>query len=236
MDRGEFIKECEALGVRLPPKALGQFSLYLELLLEYNAKFNLTTIEQPGEVWRKHFLDSLSALLVLKPEGRVIDVGSGAGFPGLPLAIACESLYMTLLDSSGKRVRFLQDVVAELGLGRTVTALHSRAEDLGRMTEHRERYGYAVTRAVGSLRILAEYCLPLVEPGGYMLAMKGPAVVQEIEGARRAVKLLGGGELTSSTWTLPGAGEQRVLVTVKKLYQTPFVYPRRAGLPSKQPL
>ncbi|MBT9175815.1 MAG: Ribosomal RNA small subunit methyltransferase G [Firmicutes bacterium] len=235
MDKAEFVKECEALGVPLPPHALGHFSFYLEFLLEYNAKFNLTKINTPGEVWRKHFLDSLSALLVIKSQGKVVDVGSGAGFPGIPLAIACPSLYVTLVDSLGKRVRFLEEVVVRLGLG-GVRVVQARAEDLGRMPEHRERYAYAVTRAVGSLNVLAEYCLPLVERGGIMLAMKGTAAFREVEAAERAVKVLGGGELTTSAWTLPGGGEQRVLVAVKKFRPTPPTYPRRAGLPSKQPL
>jgi 16S rRNA (guanine527-N7)-methyltransferase len=239
MNQTEFAKECEALGVKLPPNALSRFSLYLELLLEYNAKFNLTTIDTPGEVWRKHFLDSLSLLRVISPVGSLIDVGSGAGFPGLPLAIACPRLTVTLLDSLGKRVRFLAEVVARLGLGATVRTVQARAEDLGRRPEHREQYNFAVTRAVGSLNVLAEYCLPLVKRGGTMLAMKGPAAWPEIEEAARAVRVLGGGEVATSAWTLPGGGEQgeqRVFVIVQKVGATPAAYPRRAGVPSKQPL
>ncbi len=236
MDKAEFVKECEALGVTLPPHALGHLSLYLELLLEYNAKFNLTKIDTPGEVWRKHFLDSLSALLVIKPQGKVVDVGSGAGFPGIPLAIACAGLHVTLVDSLGKRVRFLEEVVDRLDFGGSVKVVRARAEDFGRIPEQRERYTYAVTRAVGSLNVLAEYCLPLLERGGVMLAMKGPAAVKEVQTAERAVKLLGGGELKTLVWALPGGGEQRVLVAVEKLRPTPLAYPRRAGLPSKQPL
>ncbi len=236
MDRAEFAKECEGLRVLLSPLALDRFSRYLELLLEWNAKFNLTTIDTPSEVWRKHFLDSLSALLVMKPTGRVVDVGSGAGFPGIPLAIACPGLEVTLVDSLGKRVRFLTEVVAGLGLSESVSVVQARAEDLGRMPEHRERYSYAVTRAVGSLSVLAEYCLPLVRRGGAMVAMKGPAAFAETEAAERAVRVLGGSGLTTLAWVLPGGGEERVIVTVKKLGTTPPTYPRRAGLPSKQPL
>ena len=236
MDQVEFTKECETLGLQLSPNALSRFTLYLELLLEYNAKFNLTRIDTPSEVWRKHFLDSLSLLLVISPRGSLIDVGSGAGFPGLPLAIACPLLAVTLLDSVGKRVRFLEEVVARLGLSATVRTVKARAEDLGRMREHREQYTYAVTRAVGSLNVLAEYCLPLTKRGGSMLAMKGPSTLPEIQAAARAFRVLGGGEATTHAWTLPRGGEQRVLVAVKKLGATPTMYPRRLGLPHKQPL
>jgi len=236
LDQMEFAKECESLGVLLPPNALSRFSLYLELLLEYNAKFNLTTIDTPGEVWRKHFLDSLSLLRVIHSVGSLVDVGSGAGFPGLPLAIVCPSLAVTLVDSLGKRVRFLEEVVARLGLSASVRTVQARAEDLGRLPEHREQYAYAVTRAVGSLNVLAEYCLPLVKRNGTMLAMKGPAALPEIPAAARALRVLGGGEVTTSTWTLPGGGEQRVFVIVQKVGVTPAPYPRRAGVPSKQPL
>jgi len=236
LERTEFAKECEYLGAKLPPNALDRFSLYLELLLAYNAKINLTRIDTPSEVWRKHFLDSLSLLRVINPVGSLVDVGSGAGFPGLPLAIVCPELTVTLVDSLGKRVRFLEGVVARLGLSASVKTVQARAEDIGRLPCHREQYTYAVTRAVGSLNVLAEYCLPLVKPSGTMVAMKGPAVAEEIEGAGRAVALLGGGELTTHLWTLPKGGEQRVLVEVKKLRATPPAYPRRAGLPSKQPL
>lgn len=236
MNIAEFVEECATLGVELSPTMIDRFSLYVAMLLERNSKFNLTAIDTAAEVWRKHFLDSLSARLVMQSEGELIDVGSGAGFPGLPLAITCSGLQVTLVDSSTKRVQFLRDVVSALDLGDQVRIVPARAEDIGGAREHRERYDYAVARAVASFGVLAEYCLPLVKRGGAMIAMKGPAGHQELVSAQRGLKILGGGEPAICAWTLPHGGEQRLLIVVTKLRATPPKYPRRAGLPDKQPL
>jgi len=169
--------------------------------------------------------------------GRGMDVGAGAGFPGLPLAIAFPDVEMVLLDSLDKRVRFLKEVITTLGLTARVQAIHSRVEDAGHLREHRASYDIVLSRAVARLNLLAEFCLPLTRIGGHFIAMKGPAAPEEIEEARNAAKLLGGGEVTSVEWALPGIDkEARILVSIPKVRSTPSLYPRKAGLAAKKPL
>jgi 16S rRNA (guanine527-N7)-methyltransferase len=223
--------------INLSPSQLGEYRRYLELLLEWNQRFNLTAIEAPEQIIDKHFLDSLSCSLVfnLSPRLRLIDVGAGAGFPGLVLKIAFPGLEVLLLDALEKRLRFLDRVIAELRLT-GISTRHTRAEDAGHNAELREQFDVATARAVSRLSTLAEYCLPFVRTGGSFLAQKGPRVADEVAEARSAFRILGAGEPSVRTLVLPGTDIGRSLVSVPKIAPTPRVYPRLAGTPKKHPL
>jgi 16S rRNA (guanine(527)-N(7))-methyltransferase RsmG len=222
-------------GISLTPEQLRQFALYAGLLLDWNTRMNLTAITQPEEIVVKHFLDSL---LLLKhaglPDGEsVIDVGTGAGFPGLPLKIARPDLRLTLLDSSAKRTGFLQEVANALGL--EVVTIHGRAEEQGQKPEHRERYLLVTARAVAVLPVLCEYCLPFAKPGGVFAALKGPGIQAEAEDAKAAIKKLGGLLTAIEEYELPN-GNRRTIVLVQKISQTPAGYPRTHAKIAKRPL
>jgi len=232
----DFKAAVAELGVTLEDAHRERFALYCALLQEYNQKVNLTAIVDEGEIWRKHFLDSLSALLVLPHRGTGIDIGSGAGFPGLPLAIAGKDLQMTLLDSLRKRVGFLQEAINKLDLAERVVAQHGRAEDMAHQATKRGQFDFAVSRGVAKFAVLCELALPFVKTGGLFLAMKGPRAPEEIEEAGSAVQKLGGGQVRVVRWQLPGSGEERVLVVVPKIAETERRFPRQAGTPEKNPL
>jgi 16S rRNA (guanine527-N7)-methyltransferase len=225
------------LGVRLKPSQIKAFEEYERLLIEWNARINLTAIREPREIRVKHFLDSLTCLKVMKdtPSERLVDVGTGAGFPGLPLKIICPGLKVTLLESVGKKADFCQRVAAALKL-EGVEVIQERAEVSGHDPEHREKYDWAVARAVAALPALAEYLLPFVKVGGRMLAMKGESAVAEAHSAEKAFHMLGGHLRQVVPVTLPGVAEERYLVVVDKTAATPLPYPRRVGLPTKKPL
>jgi 16S rRNA (guanine527-N7)-methyltransferase len=225
------------LDVYLTPAQLGAFEKYENLLLEWNTRFNLTAIRSSQEVRAKHFLDSLSCLLAFRdtPVERVIDIGTGAGFPGLPLKIVCPKMRLTLVESVGKKADFCRQVIETLQL-EGVRVLQERAEVLGQSSEHRERYDWALGRAVAIMPVLAEYLLPLVKVGGRMLAMKGESGPAEAHSAEKSMHLLGGHLQQLIPVTLPGVAEDRYLVVVEKIAGTPPSYPRRVGVPAKQPL
>jgi 16S rRNA (guanine527-N7)-methyltransferase len=206
-------------------------------LISWNEKFNLTAIRDPESIRSKHFLDSLSCILALRetPPGRLIDIGTGAGFPGIPLKIILPSMRLTMVESVGKKVEFCQHMARELGL-EGVEVLHARAEDVGRMPAHRAQYDWAVARAVAGLPVLAEYLLPLVRLAGRVLAQKGESAAAEAHAAERALKLLGGRVRQLIPVALPGVADERYLVVIDKVAATPDAYPRRAGLPAKKPL
>lgn len=234
----EMLKSSAAAhGLYLDQIQLDRFRQYYYLLLEGNKKCNLTAITKPSEVVVKHYFDSLTCLMVLNipKHALVVDVGTGAGFPGLPIKIGRTDVKLTLLDSLGKRVEFLNRVVTKLGL-EGVEVINGRAEDYGRSAEGREKYDLAISRAVADLRVLAELCLPLVRVGGIMAAMKGPDTNKEVDGARYAIDLLGGGEMRVAEVKLPQQNERRNIVVIKKTGLTPERYPRRAGIPAKRPL
>ena len=216
-----------ALGLSPAPAALDQLGRYCDLLLEKNQVMNLTAVTEPAEVVRRHFLDSAALLPTRALQGKaVVDVGTGAGFPGLVLAILDPSAHITLLDSQGKRLDWLAEVVGELGLD-NVTILQGRAEELGLDKEQRERYDTAVSRAVAALPVLAELCLPLVKPGGLFLAMKSNKTDEEIEAAAPIIQTLGGEPPFVMDYRLPGSETYQRIVTVLKARPTPPVYPRR---------
>ena len=228
---------ASCFGISLAPRQLESYRTYLRLLLEWNQRFNLTAIQAPEEVIDKHFLDSLScaAALDFAAHRHVVDVGTGAGFPGLVLKIAFPHHELLLLDAVDKRLRFLSRVVEALQLS-GVTTLHARAEEAGRDARWRAHFEIAVARAVAPLNILAEYCLPLVRTGGWFLAQKGPHVEPELDAARPALRSLGGGEPRVHTLTLPETEIGRSLVLVPKSAVTPREYPRLPGTPKKHPL
>ncbi|MCB0162989.1 MAG: 16S rRNA (guanine(527)-N(7))-methyltransferase RsmG [Anaerolineae bacterium] len=217
---------------------LNAFVRYRRELVAWNEKFNLTRIVEPQEVAVKHFLDSLSiapVLSELNTPRSIIDVGSGAGFPGIPLKIVRPELSMTLLESTGKKTTFLRHVVETLELA-NVAVITARAEEAGRQTAHRERYDVAVARAVSRLAVLAEYTLPLVKVGGWVIAQKGQHPAEEIETGGRAVRMLGGTIVEVRPVEVPGLEAERHLVIIKKIKPTPKLYPRQPGWPAKEPL
>ncbi len=228
---------CEQMGVTLNETQLEQFMTYLSLLLEWNEKMNLTAITEKREVVLKHFADCLSLMPALEwREGiKVIDVGTGAGFPGIPVKIACPDAEMTLLDSLQKRIGFLEEVVKQLGL-KNVYCIHSRAEDGGQNPDHREQYDLCVSRAVANLVVLAEYCLPFVKVGGRLAALKGPDAEAELEQAKGALEKLGGKLVEIRDVSIPYTDLSHKLVFIEKITSTPKQYPRKAGKISKAPL
>ena len=207
----------------------------MELLLEWNEKLNLTAITEPEEILEKHFLDSLTTLLAckFKDGGKVLDVGTGAGFPGVPIKIMRPDLQVTLLDGSNKRLNFLGELCSELGV--ECRRVHKRAEEAGLDKAMRENFDIVTARAVAQLRILCEYCLPLVKMKGYFIAMKGPGANEELFEARNALDILGGDKVDIKQVQLPNAGE-RNLIVVRKLSFTPKGYPRHGGTITKHPL
>ena len=225
------------LGLRLSPRQLAAFERYEQELLSWNEKFNLTAIRDSEGVRTKHFLDSLSCLLVMRdnPPGRLVDIGTGAGFPGIPLKILLPNMHLTLVESVGKKADFCKRVVEALNLDR-VEVLTCRAEEMGQEHNHRERYDWAVARAVAAMPVLAEFLLPLVKIGGSILAQKGESGPAEAHAADKAIRLLGGQLRTVQKLNLPGVVEDRYLVVVDKKAATPPGYPRRVGLPAKKPI
>jgi 16S rRNA (guanine527-N7)-methyltransferase len=224
-------------GVSLTPSQLNALQRYEQELIDWNSRFNLTAIRSPEEIAVKHFLDSLSCMLVMRDTrlGRVIDVGTGAGFPGLVLKIINPAMGLTLVESVGKKANFCEHVVQVLKL-EGVEILTERAETAGHKARHRQSYDWAVGRAVAILPSLAEYLLPLVKVGGFMLAMKGQGAHAEAQSAENALRILGGRLQKIVPVALPGVAEEHHLVVVAKTSATPSTYPRRIGLPVKKPL
>ena len=222
-------------GLSFTERQLEQFTQYYELLEETNKVMNLTAITEPEEVAVKHMIDSLLAYEAGMDGKTLADVGTGAGFPGVPLKIYCPELKVTLIDSLGKRLKFLQKVIDTLGL-KYIRCEHLRAEDAGKNIKHREKYDLVTARAVARLSVLAEYCLPLVKKGGQFIALKGSKFAEEIEEGSTAVSILGGKILSAEPVKLPGLDDGRAIIRINKLKNTPAQYPRKAGTPEKQPL
>lgn len=231
----KFINELTKLSIQISDDKIRQFILFYEMLVEKNKVMNLTAITDFGEVIEKHFVDSLSLIRVveLNKNLNVIDLGTGAGFPGIPLKIVFPELEVTLVDSLQKRVFFLQDVISELGLSQ-ISAIHGRAEELARQNIQREKYDLCVSRAVANLSTLSEYCLPFVKIGGQFVSYKSGTVEKEFEQAKSAIFLLGGKVRMVDKFEI---GESsRSLVVIDKVQGCPRQYPRKAGIPSKNPL
>lgn len=236
-DTTQFEKDLTAMGVSLTEEQINQFIKYYELLVEWNGFMNLTAITEYDEVMKKHFVDSLSLIKIydVSKNASVIDVGTGAGFPGLALKIAYPNLQITLLDSLNKRINFLNEVITQLGLT-GVETVHGRAEDFAKPGKLRGQFDLCVSRAVANMSTLSEYCLPFVKVGGEFISYKSEKINEEMAGAKNAIALLGGKPDRSEEFMLPDSDIYRNLVVIKKVKDTPKKFPRKAGLPSKEPL
>jgi 16S rRNA (guanine527-N7)-methyltransferase len=232
-----FMQQVEKLGIFLSSDQLAQFESYYSLLIEWNEKMNLTGITDRDAVYEKHFYDSLTLAIVAQFDkiSSLADIGSGAGFPSIPLAIAYPHLHITIIDALSKRIKFLEEVTATLGLTK-VLSLHSRAEDAARKREHRDHYDIVTARAVARLVVLNEFCLPFVRPGGIFIAMKGTDISAELDESRYSVAKLNGKIQDVKHLSLPTEGAERHLVICAKKEPTPSLYPRKAGIPLKSPL
>ena len=231
------IKGCREYGIELDDNKIDCFLRYMELLKGWNQKIDLTAITEDEEIIKKHFIDSVSILQsgVIKEGMTIIDVGTGAGFPGIPLKIVMPSLKIMLLDSLNKRIIYLNDVIDQLKL-KDIETVHARAEELSHKKEHRGKYDIAVARAVANLNKLSEYCIPYVKTDGYFISMKGPSVNDEIEGAKNAIGTLGGRLEKVIDIKLPGDDMEHKLVLVKKYKATEEKYPRKYAQIEKKPI
>ena len=232
-----FLKSLEKLNIHLNKKQVYQFMKYYEMLIDTNKVMNLTAITDFDEVIDKHFVDSLALIqaIDLNKELKVIDVGTGAGFPGIPLKIAFPELDILLLDSLNKRIHFLDQVISELGL-ENIQTIHGRAEDFGKNPLYREKFDLCVSRAVANLSTLSEYCVPFVKVDGYFISYKSGKVQEELDASRHAVDILGGKVEKCLNYALADTDMERSLVVIHKLKPTKKAYPRKAGKPSKEPL
>jgi 16S rRNA (guanine527-N7)-methyltransferase len=234
----KLVQEARTLfNVHLTGRQVLSLITYERELMEWNQKFNLTAIRDQEAIRTKHFLDSLSCVQAWQahPPNRLVDIGTGAGFPGIPLKIIYPGMKITLVESVGKKAMFCQHIVRVLGL-ENVEVIQARAEDLGQKAEHREKYDWAVARAVAQMNVLMEYLLPLVKIGGTALAQKGESAPAEAQEAEKAMKLLGGKLKQLLPVNLPGVADDRYLVLVDKVAATPPMYPRKAGVSAKTPL
>lgn len=229
------LEKASTMGVRFSVEQMDKFYKYMNLLIEWNEKINLTAIIEPNEIILKHFIDSITILKDIKDGSIVVDVGTGAGFPGIPLSIMNPTLKITLVDSLNKRLIFLQEVINELDL-KNVELVHARAEEFGRNKKYREKFDVATSRAVANLATLSEYLLPLVKINGKAISMKAGNASQEIEDAKKAIKTLGGNINNIEEFKLPQSDISRTIIIIDKISGTPGKYPRKPGTPAKEPI
>ena len=222
------------INIELNENQISNFFKYKDVLLETNKYINLTAITEERDIILKHFIDSLTINKYITQNSSLIDVGTGAGFPGIPIKIIREDVNVVLIDSLNKRINFLNNVIEELNL-KNIKAVHSRAEDAGQNKEFREKFDFVTARAVSNLATLAELCLPFLKVNGIFICMKGNSV-EEIENAEKAISILGGKIISVEKFVLPDSNIERNIILIKKIKETPSKYPRKAGLPSKQPI
>ncbi|MBR3163175.1 MAG: 16S rRNA (guanine(527)-N(7))-methyltransferase RsmG [Clostridia bacterium] len=239
MDKIKFSRklkeEAENISIELNEKQLEAFYDYMKLLIEWNEKINLTAIVDPEEIITKHFVDSLTALKYIEESNSVVDIGTGAGFPGIPIKIANRNINMTLVDSLNKRINFLNEVISKNDLV-NIEAIHCRAEEFGKNIKYREKYDIAISRAVARLNVLVEYLLPTIKVGGKCICMKGPDSEEEVNEAEKAIEILGGKLEKIECFVLPGTDIKRSIIIINKIKNTPNQYPRKAGMPAKNPI
>lgn len=231
----EMSKKSKILGVRFSVEQIEQFYKYMNLLIEWNEKMNLTAITEPKEIILKHFIDSITILKYIDDNSKLVDVGTGAGFPGVPLSIMNPTLKITLVDSLNKRLIFLQEVVKELNL-KNIEIVHARAEEFGQNKNYREKFDIATSRAVSNLATLSEYLVPLVKIGGKIISMKASNAKEEINDAQKAIEVLGGKIEKIEEFDLPESDIGRTIIIIDKNKCTPAIYPRKAGTPAKEPI
>ena len=237
-DNSAFLADLKEWNIELNNTQLAQLETYYEMLVEKNKVMNLTAITEYEDVLKKHFLDSLALSQLMNLSGKkfkLLDMGTGAGFPGIPLKIAFPELEVTLMDSLNKRIVFLQDVISELGLT-GITAVHGRAEEAALKPEYREKFDFCVSRAVARLVSLSEFCLPFVKQGGYFIPYKSGEIKEELQEAKFAIRELGCEYRKTYEYQLPNSDIERTLIQIEKLKQTSKKYPRGGGKPLKQPL
>lgn len=225
----------EKIDIKFTEEQLNQFYEYMNLLLEWNEKINLTAITAPNEVILKHFIDSLTINKYIKENSTLADVGTGAGFPGIPLKILRPDLKITLVDSLNKRINFLNEVINKLNLV-NIETVHSRIEDFGKDKKYRESFDFVTARAVANLAVLSEYLLPIAKVGGQCVCMKGSSVEEELSNGKNAIKVLGGKIKIIDEFVLPDSDMSRNVIIIDKIKNTPNKYPRKAGIPVKEPL
>ena len=239
MKKEEFKKvlyeKVKKIGIELKEEQLEKFYLYMNILLEWNEKINLTAITNEEEIILKHFVDSLTINKYIEEGKSIIDVGTGAGFPGIPIKILREDLKVTLLDSLNKRINFLNEVIEKLDL-KNIECIHGRAEEFGKNKKYREKYDFATSRAVANMSTLSEYLIPFVKVGGKVLAMKGDKAEEELEEAKKAIKLLGGKVENIDNFYLPDSDIKRSIIIIKKIEKTERKFPRKPGMPAKEPI
>ena len=228
-------EKSKDLGVRFSVKQIEQFFEYMNLLIEWNEKMNLTAITEPDEIILKHFIDSITILKELEEGSKLVDVGTGAGFPGIPLSIMNPTLKITLVDSLNKRLIFLQEVVNKLKL-ENIEIVHARAEEFGQNKKYREQFDISTSRAVANLATLSEYLIPLVKIGGKVISMKAAEAKQELNEAKKAIEVLGGTVEKVDEFNLPQSDIGRTVIIIRKNKITPNKYPRKPGTPSKEPI
>ena len=228
-------EQCSNLNIEIDEKKREQFYNYMQILVKWNENINLTAITEPKEVLQKHFIDSLTILPYIEENKTIIDVGTGAGFPGIPVKIAKESTNVVLLDALNKRLNFLNEVINDLEL-KNIETIHARAEEAGKNKKLRENFDIAVSRAVAPLNILVEYLLPLVKIGGKCICMKGSNIEEELKNSKKAISILGGEIEKVDEFVLPDSDIKRSVIVIKKIKETPSKYPRKPGTPAKEPL
>lgn len=227
-----YLKE---IGIELQRKQIEKFYKYMNLLLEWNEKINLTAITEPEEVILKHFVDSLTISKYIEKGSKLVDMGTGAGFPGIPLKILREDIEITLADSLNKRINFLNEIIKELNL-KNIQTVHTRAEEFGKSKKYRENFDIATSRAVANLSTLSEYLIPLVRINGKAICMKGSEIKEELETAKKAIEILGGKIEQEESFNLPNSDMKRNVIIIKKAKNTPAKYPRKPGMPAKEPI
>lgn len=239
MKKEDFYKEMQEKGSKMniifSVEQLDKFYRYMELLIEWNEKINLTAITEPREIILKHFIDSLTINKYIEKASSIVDVGTGAGFPGIPLLIYRDDIKVTLVDSLNKRLIFLQEVINQLDL-KNVKVIHSRVEDFGKNKNYREKFDIATARAVANLAVLSEYLVPLVKIGGKCICMKGSIIEDEIKQSENAFKILGTKKKLIEKFELPNSDMERNIIILDKIKNTPSKYPRKAGIPTKEPI